>query len=76
MTASTNISFGQQEGRVGAAFAVYVGARAGAFETAGEVLSRGKLARAMLAGIYNWFTEGFDSADLRYAKSFDEELSV
>jgi predicted ATPase/class 3 adenylate cyclase len=31
-------------------------------------------ARAMLAEIYNWFTEGFDTADLRDAKSLLEEL--
>ena len=36
----------------------------------------GKLARAMLSEIYSSFTEGFDTADLRDAKSFDEELSV
>jgi tetratricopeptide (TPR) repeat protein len=32
-------------------------------------------ARAMLADIYNWFTEGFDTADLRDAKALIEELS-
>ena len=32
-------------------------------------------ARAMLADIYNWFTEGFDTADLKDAKSLLEELS-
>ena len=26
-------------------------------------------ARQMLAGIYNWFTEGFDTADLKEAKA-------
>jgi hypothetical protein len=26
------------------------------------------MARAMLAEIYNWFTEGFDTADLEDAK--------
>jgi predicted ATPase len=26
-------------------------------------------ARAMLAEIYNWFTEGFDTADLKDAKA-------
>jgi hypothetical protein len=31
-------------------------------------------ARAMLADIYNWFTEGFDTADLKDAKSLLEEL--
>ena len=32
-------------------------------------------ARAMLAEIYNWFTEGFDTADLREAKALLEELA-
>ena len=32
-------------------------------------------ARAMLAEIYNWFTEGFDTADLKDAKSLLDELS-
>jgi predicted ATPase len=31
-------------------------------------------ARAMLAKIYNWFTEGFDTADLKDAKALMEEL--
>ena len=30
-------------------------------------------ARAMLAEIYNWFTEGFDTADLKDAKALLEE---
>ena len=29
----------------------------------------------MLAEIYNWFTEGFDTADLIEAKTLLEELS-
>jgi len=29
----------------------------------------------MLAEIYNWFTEGFDTADLKNAKALLEELS-
>ena len=33
-------------------------------------------ARSMLAEIYNWFTEGFDTADLKDAKALLEELSV
>jgi hypothetical protein len=33
-------------------------------------------ARAMLAEIYNWFTEGFDTADLKDAKALLEELGV
>ena len=32
-------------------------------------------ARAMLAGIYGWFTEGFDTADLKDAKALLEELA-
>jgi tetratricopeptide (TPR) repeat protein len=32
-------------------------------------------ARSMLAEIYNWFTEGFDTADLKDAKALLEELS-
>jgi len=28
----------------------------------------------MLAGIYNWFTEGFDTADLKDAKALLDEL--
>jgi hypothetical protein len=30
----------------------------------------------MLAEIYNWFTEGFDTADLKEAKAFLDELST
>jgi class 3 adenylate cyclase/tetratricopeptide (TPR) repeat protein len=33
-------------------------------------------ARAMLAGIYNWFTEGFDTADLKDAKALLDELNA
>jgi hypothetical protein len=32
-------------------------------------------ARVMLAKIYNWFTEGFDTADLKDAKALLEELN-
>ena len=32
-------------------------------------------ARAMLAEIYNWFTEGFDTPDLKDAKALFDELS-
>jgi len=31
-------------------------------------------ARTMLAEIYGWFTEGFDTADLKDAKALLEEL--
>ena len=33
-------------------------------------------ARAMLAEIYNWFSEGFDTADLKDAKALLDELSA
>ena len=32
-------------------------------------------ARQLLAEIYNWFTEGFDTKDLQEAKALLEELS-
>ena len=32
-------------------------------------------ARTMLDEIYNWFTEGFDTADLKEAKALLDELS-
>jgi tetratricopeptide (TPR) repeat protein len=32
--------------------------------------------RTMLAEIYNWFTEGFDTADLKEAKELLDELST
>ena len=37
--------------------------------------SRRDEARAMLAEIYGWFTEGFDTADLKDAKALLDELS-
>jgi len=37
--------------------------------------SRPNEARAMLAEIYNWFTEGFDIADLKEAKALLDELA-
>jgi predicted ATPase len=33
-------------------------------------------ARAILAEIYNWFTEGFDTADLKEAKALLDELGT
>ncbi len=33
-------------------------------------------AREMLADIFNWFTEGFDTADLKGAKTLLDELSA
>jgi len=35
---------------------------------------RGDEGRAMLADVYGWFTEGFDTADLKDAKALIEEL--
>jgi predicted ATPase len=32
-------------------------------------------ARTMLAEIYDWFTEGFDTADLKDAKALLDQLS-
>ncbi len=39
--------------------------------------SQGKTteARDLLAPVYGWFTEGFDTADLKEAKALLEELS-
>jgi len=36
---------------------------------------RREQAYAMLEKIYNWFTEGFDTADLKEAKALLDELS-
>jgi predicted ATPase len=36
---------------------------------------RSEKARTMLAEIYNWFTEGFDTRDLKEAKALLEELN-
>jgi len=33
-------------------------------------------ARARLADIYGWFTEGFDTADLKDAKALLDELAT
>ena len=33
-------------------------------------------ARAMLSAIYNWFTEGLDTADLKDAKVLLDELTA
>jgi predicted ATPase len=32
-------------------------------------------ARALLSSVYNWFTEGFDTADLRDAEALLQQLS-
>jgi hypothetical protein len=39
------------------------------------ILPRRDEARAMLAEIYNWFTDGFDLPDLKEAKALLDELS-
>jgi predicted ATPase len=33
-------------------------------------------ARTMLAEVYNWFTEGFDTADVKEAKALLDELDA
>ena len=38
--------------------------------------NRREQARAMLTEIYNWFTEGFDTVDLKDAKALLDELSA
>jgi class 3 adenylate cyclase/predicted ATPase len=38
--------------------------------------NRGDEARAMLSEIYNWFTEGFDTADLKDAKTLLDQLGA
>ena len=37
--------------------------------------SKQKEAHEMLAAVYNWFTEGFDTKDLQEAKALLDELS-
>ena len=37
---------------------------------------RGDEARELLAPVYNWFTEGFDTADLRDAKALLDQLGA
>jgi predicted ATPase len=41
-----------------------------------ETQGRREEARVMLAEIYNWFTEGFDTADLKDAKALLEQLNA
>jgi predicted ATPase len=38
--------------------------------------NRGYEARTMLGEIYNWFTEGFDTPDLKDAKALLEKLAT
>jgi predicted ATPase len=40
-----------------------------------DMQDRRHQARSMLAEIYGWFTEGFDTADLKDAKALLEELN-
>ena len=40
-----------------------------------ELVGRRDEARAMLAKIYGWFTEGFDTTDLKDAKALLDQLS-
>jgi predicted ATPase len=37
---------------------------------------RRREARELLAPVYGWFTEGFDTRDLKEAKAFLEELAA
>jgi len=36
---------------------------------------KGKEARELLASVYGWFTEGFDTRDLKEAKALLDELA-
>jgi len=38
--------------------------------------SKPQQARELLAPVYGWFTEGFDTRDLKEAKALLEELSA
>jgi adenylate cyclase len=40
-----------------------------------QAQGRKEEARRLLSEIYGWFTEGFDTADLKDAKALLEELS-
>jgi predicted ATPase len=40
-----------------------------------QLQGRKEEARALLAPIYEWFTEGFDTRDLKEAKALLEELA-
>ena len=39
-----------------------------------QAQGKSKEARELLGGVYDWFTEGFDTADLKDAKALLEEL--
>jgi predicted ATPase len=47
-------------------------ARAGIWRDQGKV----QQARELLAPVYGWFTEGFDTRDLKEAKALLEELAA
>jgi hypothetical protein len=49
-----------------------------AYNLAGLFRDQGKVseARELLAAVYGWFTEGFDTRDLKEAKVLLEELVV
>jgi tetratricopeptide (TPR) repeat protein len=52
------------------------GQREEALPTAGRAPPVAGRARQLLAGIYGWFTEGFDTPDLKDARALLEELSA
>ena len=41
----------------------------------GEAMTKVQQARELLAPVYGWFTEGFDTRDLKEAKALLEELA-
>ena len=42
----------------------------------GEAMTKVQQARELLAPVYGWFTEGFDTRDLKEAKALLEELAA
>ncbi len=80
LRSATNIAAAEQHMRWAVAVAVRQGAKSfelRATKTLARLLrdtGRRDEARMMLAEIYNWFTEGFDTADLKDAKSLLDEL--
>ena len=47
----------------------------GAGESGNRRKGKKSEARELLAPVYNWFTEGFDTADLKDAKTLLDKLS-
>ena len=45
-------------------------------EASGATRGKVQQARELLAPVYNWFTEGFDTLDLKDAKSLLDELAT